>query len=301
VGSELLELRDLALIVAIADGGTIAHASERLGISASPLSRQVKRIERQTGLVLFERRAQRLHLTVAGSRFVAEAGSVLAAAGRLAETVRAETGQAPTRLAVGCVDAALHAGLLTRGVKATTRAFPSIATQVVLERSAEQISLLRRGEIDVALVHTAPIDDRMLDRTLVLDDRLVLLAPASSALAQEAESVRPASLDGLPWIIDAQAGATASVERFLTQARFLGFTPDIRYQVADLGARVALVAAGLGYALLPRTSVATLVTDPRDVAVLPLPWLGLTLQIHAVILRRPSRAAAEFVGALTGR
>lgn len=295
-----LELRDLALIVAVADGGTIAHASERLGISASPLSRQVRRIERQTGLVLFERRAQRLHLTATGRRFVDEARNVLAAADRLAEQVRAETGHAPTTLAVGCVDAALHAGLLTRGVRSTTRRFPSIATQVVLARSAEQIGLLRRGEIDVALVHTPPRDDRLLDHTLVLDDRLVLLAPASSPLATDSSNeVAAASLDGLPWIIDAQPSSTDSVERFLARASFLGFVPDIRYHVADLAARVALVAAGLGYSLLPRSAVAALVTDPHDIAALELPWLGLTVQVHAVTLRRPPRAATEFVAALT--
>jgi DNA-binding transcriptional LysR family regulator len=295
-----LELRDLALVIAVADGGTIAHASDRLGISASPLSRQVRRIERQTGLVLFERRAQRLHLTAAGRRFVDEARNVLAAAERLAEQVRAETGQAPTTLAVGCVDSALHAGLLTRGVRSTTRRFPSISTEVVLARSTEQIGLLRRGEIDVALVHTPPRDDRMLDHTLVLDDRLVLLAPASSPLgADSSKAVAPASLDGQPWIIDAQPSSTASVERFLARAGVLGFVPDIRYRVADLAARVALVAAGLGYSLLPRSAVATLATDPQDVTALELPWLGLTLQVYAVTIRRPARAAAEFVATFT--
>jgi DNA-binding transcriptional LysR family regulator len=295
-----LELRDLVLIVAVADGGTIAHASDRLGISASPLSRQVRRVERQTGLVLFERRAQRLHLTAAGRRFVDEARHVLAAAERLAEQVRAETGQTPTTLAVGCVDSALHTGLLTRGVRSTTHRFPSIATQVVLARSLEQIGLLRRGEIDVALVHTPPRDDRMLDHTLVLDDRLVLLAPASSPLGTDpSKAVAPASLDGLPWIIDAQPSSTASVERFLARAGVLGFAPDIRYHVADLAARAALVAAGLGYSLLPRSAVAALATDPRDVAAIELPWLGLTLQVYAVTLRRPARAAAEFVATFT--
>jgi len=299
MGSEL-ELRDLALIVAVADGGTIAHASDRLGISASPLSRQVRRVERQTGLVLFERRAQRLHLTAAGRRFVDEARNVLAAAERLAEQVHAETGQAPATLAVGCVDSALHTGLLTRGVRSTTRRFPSISTEVVLARSTEQIGLLRRGEIDVALVHTPPRDDRLLDHTLVLDDRLVLLAPASSPLgADPSQAVAPASLDGLPWIIDAQPSSTASVERFLARAGALGFVPDIRYHVADLASRVALVAAGLGYSLLPRSAVATLATDPQDVTALELPWLDLTLQVYAVTLRRPARAATEFVATLT--
>jgi hypothetical protein len=75
--------------------------------------------------------------------------------------------------------------------------------------------------------------------------------------------------------------------------------PDIRYHVADLAARVALVAAGLGYSLLPRSAVATLATDPRDVTALELPWLDLTLQVYAVTLRRPARAATEFVATLT--
>lgn len=48
-----------------------------------------------------------------------------------------------------------------------------------------------------------------------------------------------------------------------------------------------------------RSAVATLATDPQDVTALELPWLDLTLQVYAVTLRRPARAATEFVATLT--
>lgn len=82
-----LQIRDLAAIVAVADAGTVVGAAHRLGLSPSPLSRHVRSVERRTGLLLFERRGQRLHLTAVGARFVDEARVALAAVDQLTEHV----------------------------------------------------------------------------------------------------------------------------------------------------------------------------------------------------------------------
>jgi DNA-binding transcriptional LysR family regulator len=295
-----LEIRDLVAIVAVADTGTVVGAAQRLGLSASPLSRQVRSVERRTGLVLFERRGQRLHLTGAGARFVDEARAVLTAVDQLTEHVRTETAQPPTRIAVGCVDAALHAGLVARGIAATLRSYPGVAAAVVLARSGEQIARLRRGDLDVALVHTPPFGDRLLTDRLVLEDPLVLLVAHGSATAAAGATrpISPADLDGQPWILDTHRRSAASVERFLERAQTAGFRPDVRYHVADLAARVSLVAAGLGCTLLPAASAAALVTGVPGVVVLDIPWLGLTNRVYAVSTRRPTRAAAAFLSAL---
>lgn len=149
-------------------------------------------------------------------------------------------------------------------------------------------------------MHTPPRGDRLLAHRLVLNDPLVLLVAKRSAIAAAgpARQIVPADLDGQPWILDTHRRSAASVQRFVDRARAAGFRPDVRYHVADLAARVSLVAAGLGCTLLPASSASALVTGPSGVSVVDIPWLGLSNQVHAVSTGRPGRAAFAFLSAL---
>ncbi|SFW86287.1 DNA-binding transcriptional regulator, LysR family [Amycolatopsis australiensis] len=290
-----MDLRDLRYLLAVAEEGTLARAAVRLRVSASPLSRQIRLIEARLGLPVFARQGRRLTLTEAGARLLDRAREVLAAADQLAEHVRTELGEPPTRLAVGCVDAAVHTGLLATGLRAAEHTYPGLRTTVTLGHSPELIDRLRAGELDVALVHTPPpAADPNLVRTLVLQDPVALVIPAGHPAAH---APRPAALDGQAWITDQRA--PAGIERFRAAARDAGFTPDIRYQAADLAVRVNLAAAGLGIAMLPARAVPALVPPALPVTVAPVPWLPLRIQVYTVTTRRPPRVVPAFTAGLT--
>ncbi|SFW88386.1 DNA-binding transcriptional regulator, LysR family [Amycolatopsis australiensis] len=285
-----VELRELRYLLAVAEEGTLAQAAVRLQVSASPLSRQIRAIEARIGLPVFARRGRRLVLTETGARLLDRAREVLAAADQLAEHVRAERGEPPTRLAVGCVDAAVHTGLLAAGLRSAEQAHPGLRTTVTLGHSPELIDRLRAGELDLALVHTPPpAADPALIRTLVLQDPVALVVPTGHPAAH---APRPDTLDGQAWIVDQRA--TASIERFRATARDAGFTPDIRYQAADLAVRVSLAAAGLGITMLPARAVPALVPPALPVTVASVPWLPLRIQVYTVTTRRVRRVVAAF-------
>ena len=78
-----MELQQLRYFVAVAETEHVGRAAERLHISQSPLSRQIRQLEEQLGLQLFERIKQRVRLTPAGRDFLAEARDLLAQAERV--------------------------------------------------------------------------------------------------------------------------------------------------------------------------------------------------------------------------
>lgn len=110
----------------------------------------------------------------------------------------------------------------------------------------------------------------------------------------------PGRLDGLPWIIDAQPAATASVERFLARARVLGFVPMFATGSATSPPESRWSPPAWAIRCCQPAAQRTLAHNREQIAAIELSWLGLTLSVHAVTLRRPSRAVAQFLTAFTG-
>ena len=97
----MVELRLLRYFVAVAETEHIGHASRRLHVSQSPLSRQIRQLEEATGLTLFERERQRLRITRAGAWMLGRARLILANVAALerdaARLSRGETERRPPR------------------------------------------------------------------------------------------------------------------------------------------------------------------------------------------------------------
>jgi len=108
----MIELRLLRYFVAVAEAGHVGRAAERLHISQSPLSRQIRQLEDQLGLVLFDRERRRFRITKTGRWFLEEARDLLSHADRLARDVdrygRGETG----RVSIGFVQSAMWSSVL---------------------------------------------------------------------------------------------------------------------------------------------------------------------------------------------
>lgn len=109
-----VELRQLAYFVAIADEGGFARAAEALHVGQPAVSQQLRRLERELGVVLFERTTRRVRLTAEGDRLLPEARAVLAAAERTrrlaaelagASSLRLGTSPAPGRRLPGLLAA----------------------------------------------------------------------------------------------------------------------------------------------------------------------------------------------------
>ncbi|MCC5881774.1 MAG: LysR family transcriptional regulator [Halomonas sp.] len=179
-----LSTRQMQMMVAIADTGSVSDAAVQLGLTQSALSHRLKEAERLLGALLFTRGPRRLNPTSAGKRLLHSARNVLA------ELERAE--QDIQRLAVG-IEQVVRVGVEACGgyhwLPATLAAFgeshPHIGIEIVPDVSLEPCRALRRGHVDLALVAGShpPIG---FDTIMLKRDKLRLAVRYDHALAQRA-------------------------------------------------------------------------------------------------------------------
>lgn len=146
----MLELRHLRSLVAIADSGKLATAAERVHLSQSALSHQIRVLEDHHGLALFERTRQGLQFTPAGERLLTLARSVLAevsAAERDLQRMKGET-TGELRIALEC-----HTCFdwLMPVMHAFRQRWPEVEVDLVAGFHAEPLALLKEGRADLVI------------------------------------------------------------------------------------------------------------------------------------------------------
>jgi DNA-binding transcriptional LysR family regulator len=267
--------------MAVAEELNFARAAERLGMSAPPLSRAIRKLENELGVALFERTTHSVELTTAGSVLLAEARTALDAL-HAAQRRAQRAGSADPKLVLA-LKADGHAGLLD-GILARYAADPaSLPVTIRLCEWGEQPQLLRRGEADAALVHE-PFDDTGLDAEPLITEPRIAALPATHPLAAR-DRVRLVDL-GLP----TEPGHPTAFRRYLTPAAD-------EHRVRDIPQLLTLVELGELIQVLPE-SVAARYPRP-GVAYRPVPDAPpLTLAI-AWPQQSRSRATAALVRAAT--
>jgi DNA-binding transcriptional LysR family regulator len=175
-----VESRPLRYFVAVAEELNFTRAAERLGISAPPLSRAIRKLEAELGSVLFERSTHSVALTPAGTVLLEEARialDALDAAGR-----RARRAADPEPKLVLAVKADGGASLLDDILGRYSADPAAMPVAIHLCEWGEQPQLLRHGEADVALVHE-PFDRTGIDAETVAVEPRVAAIPAAHPLA----------------------------------------------------------------------------------------------------------------------
>lgn len=244
-----MELRQLMYFEAVARCGGFSRAAEQLHIAQPAVSAQVRRLERELGTPLFERTTRRVALTHAGELFLARTAAILdqldGARADLAEldaVVRGHIRIGATQV-LGSID-------LPHSLAQFHSRYPGVTLTLRTGLIAKLLGDLDSGTIDVVLgpIHD-DLPDRFAARPLVPESLLLVTAPGrpappSETLAAFAEEpfVCLPSGSGLHTIL---AGA----------ARAAGFTPRVQFETYSAASVRALVAAGLGVALLAESAV----------------------------------------------
>ncbi len=272
--SQVLDLRLLRYFVAVAEEEHVSRAAERLHVSQSPLSRQIRELEARLGVELFEREKKRLYLTAAGRRFLDEARSLLAQAE--AAEARIKDWARGGALNIGFVEGAMLGQVLDAAIKRFHADFPAVSLHLSAMSSAGQHRALLERRLDLGFVHTLPADPAAL-RVLPLEpDALVLAIPAAHPLARVAE-IQAQDLREVAWIV------SPGRERFVSALNAQGIEPDIRFEAGELMTRLRMVGAGLGFAFL-QASIRDCVSMP-DVVFRDVPWLPIEVPFFALCRR----------------
>jgi DNA-binding transcriptional LysR family regulator len=260
-----MDLRQLRQFVAVAEERSFRRAAERLHVSQPPLSVAVQRLEAEVGTLLLDRSRHHVRLTVAGEVFLQEARGVLAQAQLSVELAqRAAAGKLGT-LRLSFVPSAAF-----REVPRLLRAFradhPDVRLVLSGDTTQQQTAALRSGSVDLGLV-VPPLHEAEAVRVERLcEQSLVLAVPARHALAGR-RGVQLRALAGEPFVGFPSQQGPGFESVVVAACREAGFMPDFVQDAPQMQTILALVAGGLGIALVPEAMQAAHVDGVVYVAV----------------------------------
>ncbi|MEZ0578898.1 LysR family transcriptional regulator [Nocardioides sp. MH1] len=266
----MIDLAALTGLRAVATHGSVVAAAEATGFTPSAVSQQVKRLERQVGVPLLERVGRGVMLTSHGRHLVEAGEQVLADLERLEAQLQHRADVVTGTIRLVAFSTAMR-GMVAPVARRLLDAHPGLTLALDEREPWDAVELVSAGQCDVGLVHrwggvSFAVPEHVTS-TRVTDDVADLIVPAGHPLAGRA-SVTPHDLLDVGWI--ATQEHTICRQWLHRMYDGTGRPPRIAHVSMEFESHLALVAAGLGVALVPRLGraplgpdlVAVEVTDP---------------------------------------
>ncbi|NUS13652.1 MAG: LysR family transcriptional regulator [Streptomyces sp.] len=284
----MLDLGRLKALHAVHAHGSIGAAATALGYTPSAVSQQISKLERETRTVLLERQGRGVTLTDAAHLLVATARQLMAIVEQAEVALEKQRGVPSGRLTVAAFPTAA-CGLLPAVLAELAAAHPSLELRLVEVDAHLSVDLVARGVVDLAVAHDwdiAPLPaPEGVERSVIGDDTCDVLVPAGHRLAGRERLLR-SDVASERWIC--QPPGSVCHEWLVTTLREAGTEPDMAFQVGEYGTQVALVAAGLGIALVPRLGRGAIPEGVRVLRLEPAPVRRLYALWRQGASRRPA-------------
>jgi DNA-binding transcriptional LysR family regulator len=286
-----VELRHLRYFVAVAEELHFRRAAERLHVSQPPLSQQIRQLEAELGVTLFERNRRRVELTAAGVALLGEARQILAAVEHAGDLTRRVARGEAGALAIGFVGSAMY-GRLPDVVREFHAARPSVRLRLRELPTGESLEALADGRIDVAVVRPAQVDSE-LEIDVVQREDVVAALPEGHRLAASG-TVDLAQLGGEAFVLLARREAPGLHGSLAAAMDRDHVAPAEVQEVSELRTVLGLVSAGVGVSLVPASVAAA---ERSGVVFRPLTGPAPTVEL-ALAWRRgdASPVVAAFLG-----
>lgn len=281
-----MDVKQLTALVTVAEVGSVTRAARILHVVQPAVTRQIRLLEDELGVALFERTRQGMVPTEAGARLVERARRALAELERARAEVRPHDSGIAGIVTVGVLESSLDlvAGPL---VDTIGREFPGIQLRVLTAYSGHLQQWLDEGDVDMSLLYNLT-GSSSLAVTPLLEERLWAVAPPDAGLRAD----RPVPLDdvlrqrlvlpvpghGLRVLID-QGRAESSV------------TPQVAVETNSMPLQKRLVLTGAGWTILPAAGVAADVAAGR-LSGAPLIQPSVQRSVVLGVQRTPRRQAA---------
>jgi DNA-binding transcriptional LysR family regulator len=261
---ELYQLRGFA---AVAEQGHLTRAADKLHVSQPALSAQIKALEDDLGVELFERRPDGMGLTPAGRQLLASAREVIDAAAALRAKAHALGGEVQGTLRVGTLADPDFVRLPEVLLHAAER-FPLLDIEIKHQVTSEVFAQVRDGTLDASF-YFGEVQDAAVGSMPLRSFGLAIVAP--SAWRERVEGASFADLAALPWILTPPDTSL----RTLCDALFArhGVSPDARVSADNEEVLRALVVAGVGVSLVREDHARTLAAEGSAVV-----WEGERLR-----------------------
>lgn len=243
-----MELRHLRYFLSVANFGSFTRAAEHERIAQPSLSQQIRKLEDELGVRLFDRLGRRIRLTAFGERFRERARRALAEV----ESARAEvdelTGLRRGNVSVGAIPT-VAPYLLPHALAAFSRKCPGVEVNVREDLTHSLIEQLAKGSLDLALL-SLPVKHPALVSTRLLEEPMLLALPTSHPLWRRKRNVTLRELAHEPFLLLKDGHCfREDVLKICNRFRVM---PKVVFEGGQFETILAMVAAGSGVTLLPR-------------------------------------------------
>lgn len=246
-----MELRHLKYFLAVAEELHFGRAAARIYIAQPPLSQQIKQLEAEIGVKLFNRTKRRVELTEAGKIFQQEAYAVLE---RLENGVlkaqQAALGEAGW-LSIGFVSS-INYEILPKVLREFRRQYPDVEIFLQEMHNLEQTQSLLEKRIHVGFARMPPASREIVSK-IIAREPLIIALPSAHKLRKK-NNLKLAELENEPFIVFSQSRPSPFYEYILRLCAEAGFQPSIVQQVGEIQTALGLVAAEIGVALVPAST-----------------------------------------------
>ena len=282
-----MDLRQLQYVAAVADARSFTKAAASQVVVQSALSQQVRKLETELGVRLFDRTTRSVTITSAGEALLPIVRRVLGAADQLATEAQAIRGLIQGRLIVGMMEVPPQILDIAAIIGEFHTCYPGVSIALRSGGSDVLVRAVRDRKVDVALVGLAaePTDNRV-SCTPLLDEELIAVLPQHHQLAS-ARSVTIHDLATFPFI-DFPPGYGLRTE---TDLGFAGATRQVAFEVTRVEQITQFVRQDLGVALLPE-SIARTQATPGGLVLVPVRDTKLRRQVNLVTPQDPPGSAA---------
>lgn len=183
-GAKAMNFRDLQYVLAVAETQNFNQAAIQCHVSQPTLSTQIKKLEDQLGVLLFERTNKRVMITDAGARILERAKYILREEQNIREIARLSRDPSAGEFKLGAIPT-LASYVFPTYVPAIGKAFPRLKPLLIEEKTDRLIEQIKAGRIDAALL-ALPIEEDTLATAPLFDDPFFLAVGADHALANRA-------------------------------------------------------------------------------------------------------------------
>lgn len=244
-----MDLRHLRYVVAVAECGTFTRAAEQLHIEQPPLSQQIKQLEQELGLKLFDRSRRGATPTNAGILLIEKARSLLALEQEFRSLARGLARGEQGRVRIGMAGGVTLLPLIPMAIRAFRDRWPDVVVTLEESNTPALCEALREGRVDIAIVRPPVHDPDIIVRAL-MDEPTMIALPRGHAKWRQ-HGLHLADIKDEPFIIFERHLGPGFYDTIISACLQAGFTPRLGQSAPQVAATIPMVAAGMGVSVVP--------------------------------------------------
>lgn len=273
-----MENKQLHYFVTIAELGSIAGASRILHIAQPALTRQIKNLEEELGVLLFERHARGVTLTQAGKQLYHDAIVILNFTERARFKVKQANKGEIGNLKISITPQYLWADEVQRHLQNFRQQYPDITLNICAMSSRQQLMALRNGELDIGIMFMRPTDNHDLEGKFLYKESMLLAVNAHSPFASTPpKNIRELLSESFVWTANIH---DLDIYQMISQELCCyDFSPTVDHSGCDYNSMLSIVSTGKSYTFVPAIIKKL---DIPNIVMHELPELNMSFDLEIV-------------------